>query len=201
MLDLVRERETRGVSFRCHQPILAFRFFLFLLSSFSSSPQLLVLSTCLLPAYLAFAFVQRTELSFLMAKGIRSKCKRAARTELRKVLSIPLMKKQTERAVHALTEGLKQKQQDTLTGLRKVLVAQKPKKGASSSSSSSSSSSAAGEDEAAAAAADEEDDDDVEMGANEISAPKSNAAAAKEAFIKRKGSKPRNNPGKEMVWF
>jgi hypothetical protein len=137
-----------------------------------------------------------------MAKGIRSKCKRAARTELRKALSIPLMKKQTERAAHALTEGLKQKQhQDTLTGLRKVLAAQKPKKGGAAASSSSSSS-------GAAAAADEEEDDDeegdeVEMAADTAAAaaPKSNAAAAKEAFIKRKGSKPRNNPGKELVWF
>jgi hypothetical protein len=140
-----------------------------------------------------------------MAKGIRSKCKRAARTELRKALSIPLMKKQTERAAHALTEGLKQKQhQDTLTGLRKVLAAQKPKKGGAAAASSSSSSSSG-----AAATADEEEEDEdeegdeVEMAADTAAAaaPKSNAAVAKEAFIKRKGSKPRNNPGKELVWF
>jgi N-methylhydantoinase A/oxoprolinase/acetone carboxylase beta subunit len=120
-----------------------------------------------------------------MAKGIRSKCKREARRELRKVLSIPIIKKQTLTAHKALVEGLKEKNQSSsIVSLKKVLGKGK------------------GAEKAVAMEAEDADgDDEVEVPA-EVEPPKSKSAIAKEEFVnKKKGSKPKNNPGKELVWF
>jgi hypothetical protein len=133
-----------------------------------------------------------------MAKGLRSKGKRANRTELRKVLTIPIIKKQTEKVASKLQDGLKQKNKSTtILSLRKVLVARNKNagKGGGVMLANGLAQAMAGKEEKDAG--DDEMDEEVE---GEEGQP-SNTQKSKEEFVKRKGSKPRNNPGKEMVWF
>ena len=102
----------------------------------------------------------------------------------------PLIKKQNEKAAAALQEGLKQRTNSLSTSaLRKVLVVKKK------------------DDKGKKASAPTEDEEEVDMelegdDEEEEAVTGSNSSKAKEEFIqKRKGSKPRNNPGKELVWF
>ena len=140
--------------------------------------------------------------SLIMAKGLRSKCKRAARSELRKVLTIPIIKKQTERVALKLQDGLKQKNKSTsILSLRKVLVARNKNagKGKGTSLANGLAQAMAGKEEKDAGDDDDADEMDAEDEGEE--GQQSNKQKSKEEFVKRKGSKPRNNPGKEMVWF
>lgn len=133
-----------------------------------------------------------------MAKGLRSKCKRANRTELRKAVSIPIIKKQQERVATKLQDGLKQKNKSTtILSLRKVLVARNKNagKGGGVSLANGLAQAMAGKEEQDAGDDGMDEEEEGEEG------QPSNKQKAKEEFVKRKGSKPRNNPGKELVWF
>ena len=146
-------------------------------------------------------FIVPSGTSKAMAKGLRSKCKRAARSELRKVLTIPIIKKQTAAVASKLQDGLKQKNKSTtILSLRKVLVSRnKAGKGKGASLANGLAQAMAGKEDQDAG--DEGDADEMEAEDEGEEGQQSNAQKSKEEFVKRKGSKPRNNPGKEMVWF
>jgi CO dehydrogenase/acetyl-CoA synthase beta subunit len=120
-----------------------------------------------------------------MAKGMRSKCKRANRAQIRKTLTAPLIKKRAEAISKKIKEGLENKDGvNTINAL----------KGAFQLAGSS----AAPTDENMLVEADEEEEEEEEEAEEEF---KSNRTLAKEEFIKKRGSKARVNPGKQLVWF
>jgi Protein of unknown function (DUF2423) len=119
-----------------------------------------------------------------MAKGMRSKCKRANRAQIRKTLTAPLIKKRAETISRKIKEGLENKDGvNTINAL----------KGAFQLAGSS----AATADENMLVEADEEEEEEEEV-EEEF---KSNRTLAKEEFMKKRGSKARVNPGKQLVWF
>jgi ribosomal protein L12E/L44/L45/RPP1/RPP2 len=122
-----------------------------------------------------------------MAKGLRSKCKRANRAQLRKTLSDPIIKKRVETLHKALEDKLKESRDgiSNFDSLKSAFQA-----------ASSGGDSAAGD-----MAIEEEDEDEEEDEEEEGEEFKSKRTIAKEDFIKKKGSKARINPGKQLVWF
>ena len=118
-----------------------------------------------------------------MAKGLRSKCKRANRAQLRKTLSDPIIKKRAELISKSIKEGLEKKEGvSTINALKSAFQA------VNSSATSTE------ED----MTIEEEDEEEEEEEGEEF---KSKRTLAKEEFIKKRGSKARINPGKELVWF
>ena len=126
-----------------------------------------------------------------MAKGLRSKCKRANRAHFRKTLTNPIIKKRAELISQAIKEGLEDKEGvSTINALRSTFQI------------ASSGAAAAAEnkmvvDEEEGEEEEEEEEEVVEVGETF----KSSKTLSKEAFLKKRGSKPRINPGKELVWF
>ena len=119
-----------------------------------------------------------------MAKGLRSKCKRANRAHFRKTLTNPIIKKRAELISQAIKEGLEDKEGvSTINALRSTFQI-----------ASSGTAAAAGND---MVVDEEEEEEVVEVGETF----KSSKTLSKEAFLKKRGSKPRINPGKELVWF
>jgi CO dehydrogenase/acetyl-CoA synthase beta subunit len=115
-----------------------------------------------------------------MAKGLRSKCKRANRAQLRKTLSDPIIKKRAENIAIKIKEGLENK-----AGVTTINALKNAFKAAGSA------------EEDMIVEEDEEEEEEEEEGVEF----KSNRTLAKEEFIKKRGSKARVNPGKELVWF
>lgn len=123
-----------------------------------------------------------------MAKGLRSKCKRANRAQLRKVLSDPIIKKRVEVLSEKIKEGLKVK-----TGVSSISALKNAFQAASSNQQTT--------EEDMTTEDIEEDDEEEEEEEEEEQEFKSKRQLAKEEFIKKRGSKARVNPGKELVWF
>ena len=123
-----------------------------------------------------------------MAKGLRSKCKRANRAQLRKTLSDPIIKKRAELISIKIKDGLADKV--GVTTFNALKSAFQASGGAVASAEEEMTVEAEGEEEEEE---EEEEDEGVEF--------KSNRTLAKEEFIKKRGSKARVNPGKELVWF
>ena len=124
-----------------------------------------------------------------MAKGIRSKNKRKNRSELRKVLSQPIMQKRLELQNEAIKRDLKEKMGGkTILGLKSKLIGK-------STDASQKASVATAEDEDDA---DDDDDDDNNAMAEDQHQPKESIS---EKLKKKKGSKAKSNPAKELTWF
>ena len=116
---------------------------------------------------------------------MRSKCKRANRAQIRKTLTAPIIKKRAEAISKKIKEGLENKEGvNTINAL----------KGAFQIAGSN----AATTDENMLVEADEEEEEEEEEVEEEF---KSNRTLAKEEFMKKRGSKARINPGKQLVWF
>jgi ribosomal protein L12E/L44/L45/RPP1/RPP2 len=120
-----------------------------------------------------------------MAKGLRSKGKRANRAQLRKTLVDPIIKKRVETLHKALKERLKESREgiSNFDSLKSAFQA-----------ASSGGDSVAGD----MAIEEEEEEQEEEEEGEEF---KSKRTIAKEEFIKKRGSKARINPGKQLVWF
>ena len=129
-----------------------------------------------------------------MAKGLRSKCKRANRAHFRKTLTNPIIKKRAELISQAIKEGLEDKEGvSTINALRSTFQI-----------ASSGTAAAAGNDMVVdeEEGAEEEEEEEEEEEVVEVGETfKSSKTLSKEAFLKKRGSKPRINPGKELVWF
>lgn len=123
-----------------------------------------------------------------MAKGLRSKCKRANRAQIRKTLTNPIIKKRAEAISQSIKDGLVNKE-----GVSSIDAL----KSAFQASSSSLPNISETEDSMAVDMEDEEEEEEEETG-EEF---KSSRTLAKEAFMKKKGSKAKVNPGKQLVWF
>ena len=122
-----------------------------------------------------------------MAKGLRSKCKRANRAQLRKTLSDPIIKKRAELISKSIKEGLEKKEGVTTINALK------------SAFQTANGSAASTEEDMTVEEEDEEEEEEEEEDEGEEF--KSKRTLAKEEFIKKRGSKARINPGKELVWF
>lgn len=113
-----------------------------------------------------------------MAKGIRSKSKRANRSLIRKTLTEPMMRERQNVMSAAIKKDLEEKNGSSLKTLSKALGNSEVMK----------------------------DDDDESEEEEEITLPHT-TDRKKEGFSflrrnpKTKGSKPRNNPGKQLEWF
>jgi hypothetical protein len=101
-----------------------------------------------------------------MAKGLRSKVKRANRTSLRERLTLPIQKKRQEEISKKIEEDLALVKGNTMTNLRNKLSGFKH-----------------------------------EVKIVELPKLKEEFNPESTKTTKKKGSKPRNNPGKELVWF
>ena len=122
-----------------------------------------------------------------MAKGLRSKCKRANRAQIRKTLTNPIIKKRAEAISQSIKDGLVNKEGvSSIDALKSAFQA-----------SSSSLPNISEAEESMAVEMEEEEEEEEETG-EEF---KSSRTLAKEAFKKKRGSKARVNPGKELVWF
>ena len=127
-----------------------------------------------------------------MAKGLRSKCKRANRAHFRKTLTNPIIKKRAELISQAIKEGLEDKEGvSTINALRSTFQI------ASSGAAAAENDMVVDEEEGVEEEDEEEEEEVVEVGETF----KSSKTLSKEAFLKKRGSKPRINPGKELVWF
>ena len=130
-----------------------------------------------------------------MAKGLRSKCKRANRAHFRKTLTNPIIKKRAELISQAIKEGLEDKEGvSTINALRSTFQV-----ASSGAAAAVSENSMIVDDEEGDEEEEEEEEEVVEEEVGETF--KSSKTLSKEAFLKKRGSKPRINPGKELVWF
>ena len=124
-----------------------------------------------------------------MAKGMRSKCKRANRSLLRKNLTLPIIAKRVEKVSNLIANDLMGKEsKSSMLALKKAFQTDK----------NVNTTNDEGEEE------DEVDiTGDYEHEANNIVDQSESKAAKriKSLCVKRTGSKPRNNPGKQLVWF
>ena len=127
-----------------------------------------------------------------MAKGLRSKCKRANRAHFRKTLTNPIIKKRAELISKAIKEGLEDKEGvSTINALRSTFQV-----------ASSGAAVAVAENDMIVDEEGVEDEEEEEVEVEEVGETfKSSKTLSKEAFLKKRGSKPRINPGKELVWF
>jgi Ran GTPase-activating protein (RanGAP) involved in mRNA processing and transport len=127
-----------------------------------------------------------------MAKGLRSKCKRANRAHFRKTLTNPIIKKRAELISKAIKEGLEDKEGvSTINALRSTFQV-----------ASSGAAVAVAENDMIVDEEEVEDEEEEEEEVEEVGETfKSSKTLSKEAFLKKRGSKPRINPGKELVWF
>ena len=121
-----------------------------------------------------------------MAKGLRSKSKRANRTQLRKVLVEPIIRNRTEALSKKIEDNIAAKNTDSILKLTKVFNNNKKNK----------------ED-----IMDEDDDDDDNDNDNDNNddddKKKAKSILLKDKLKKLKGSKPKTsrNQGKQLVWF
>lgn len=125
-----------------------------------------------------------------MAKGLRSKDKRANRSKLRNEITIPAMKIRQEIIAKRLSDDLKESSGKSITHLKKVLSNNKASESKTSKTSSSSNTV----------------EDDIKtkgVGENKAKLHKYSKIILPTAAttIKKRGSKARNNPNKELVWF
>lgn len=115
-----------------------------------------------------------------MAKGIRSKSKRANRSLIRKNLTEPMMRERQNVMAAAIKKDLEEKNGSSLNGISQTLGAK---------------------------AVVMKDDDDESEEEEEITLPHTTDRGKKDFnFLRRsnpktKGSKPRSNPGKQLEWF
>lgn len=116
-----------------------------------------------------------------MAKGLRSKCKRKNRSRLREELMLPVVKKRQDNIFKSIQDGIKQKTGKTIVGLKSLLTT-----GKASSEVAKVTKPPVLEDDKM-----EKVDDVVE----ETDEPTQSFQP------KKRGSKPRANPGKVLVWF
>ena len=121
-----------------------------------------------------------------MAKGLRSKCKRANRTQLRKVLVEPIIRNRTEALSKKLEDSIASKNTDTILKLTNVFNRSNKKN----------------KDDIM----DEDNDDDDNNDDNnddDDNKKKAKSIVLKDKLKKLKGSKPKTsrNQGKELVWF
>lgn len=125
-----------------------------------------------------------------MAKGLRSKCKRANRSMIRKTLTEPIMRKRQAEMSEALQKEIAEKRGDSIRTLSSLLPGSKKEESNDQNDM-------------------DEDEEELEVTDNNTTGsgnvPKSGSKQKGFTFLRRnpkaKGSKPRNNPGKEMVWF
>ena len=131
-----------------------------------------------------------------MAKGLRSKCKRANRAHFRKTLTNPIIKKRAELISKAIKEGLEDKEGvSTINALRSTFQV-------ASSGAAIAVAVAVAENDMIVDEEEVEDEEEEEEEVEEVGETfKSSKTLSKEAFLKKRGSKPRINPGKELVWF
>lgn len=133
-----------------------------------------------------------------MAKGIRSKSKRANRTFLRKTLFKPQIEKRQKELHKKLITDLKSRKGNSIALLKKKL--------STSSNICSALQQPVGKNEA-----DVENDEKMSQESNKMetddpeetksSSSEGNEKKIKVINVKKKGSKPRINPNKELVWF
>lgn len=123
-----------------------------------------------------------------MAKGIRSKSKRANRSLIRKTLTEPITRKRQELIAESIRRDLAEKGGDSIKSLASLLPGAKAEKGDTDEM---------------------EQEEELEDGGVEAQQggklAKTGSKQKGFSFLRRdlkpKGSKPRNNPGKELVWF
>jgi hypothetical protein len=113
-----------------------------------------------------------------MAKGIRSKSQRKNRSLIRKTVSEPIMRVRQEAMAAALKKELEEKRGSSLKDLKSKIPGGKVQIDGAVEENS------------------DDDQEDEETGKEE---------KKKFSFLRKttgkKGSKPRNNPGKELTWF
>ena len=119
-----------------------------------------------------------------MAKGLRSKSKRANHTQLRKVLVEPIIRKRTEHLSKKLEDTLTSKNCDSLIALTKVF------------NRNNKNNDIMDED-------DNDDDDNDDDNDNDDNKKKEKSIQLKDKLKKIKGSKPKTarNQGKQLEWF
>lgn len=124
-----------------------------------------------------------------MAKGLRSKTKRRARTLLRETLSGPLAVKRQQKIAENIKSSLGDKSFSSILKLKSVLsTGDKQKKPGD-------------------AVHDEEDDEEEEKPCGENKAYPSSAIRKPSKFVverrsvRKTGKQPGRNEGKELVWF
>jgi hypothetical protein len=131
-----------------------------------------------------------------MAKSIRSKSKRKNRNALRQQISIPAIKIRQASISKKLTDGLAASHGSTLQQLKKTLA----------------SNSMTVEEDEVEAEEENEDQNDEDIHPDEVKAsevrelpPALNKNSKIKVLLgashKRRGSKPRNNPTKQLSWF
>eukprot|EP00428_Durinskia_dybowskii_P064013 CAMPEP_0170385114 /NCGR_PEP_ID=MMETSP0117_2-20130122/16347_1 /TAXON_ID=400756 /ORGANISM="Durinskia baltica, Strain CSIRO CS-38" /LENGTH=120 /DNA_ID=CAMNT_0010640885 /DNA_START=50 /DNA_END=409 /DNA_ORIENTATION=+ len=120
-----------------------------------------------------------------MAKGLRSKCKRANRSLIRKTLTEPIMRQRQAEMSEALKKELAEKRGDSITTLASLLPGNKAE---------------IKKDEEDMEDENEEDATDNQQGGQLPKSGKQKGFSFLRRNPKQKGSKPRSNPGKEMVW-
>ena len=118
-----------------------------------------------------------------MAKGLRSKSKRANRTQLRKVLVEPIIRLRTEHLSKKLEDTLTSKNCDSLIALTKVFNRNNKNNDIMDE--------------------DDEDDNDDNDDVDDDNKKKEKSIQLKEKLKKIKGSKPKTarNQGKQLEWF
>jgi hypothetical protein len=126
-----------------------------------------------------------------MAKGIRSKVKRANRTRLRKEIFLPNIKKRQETLHKQLVADLKSKGGNSIQNLRSKLM---PVRGKAVDDKM---------DAEGVGSDDEDEDEEEEQVLDGLGENVDRKALVEEAqnVGKKRGSKPRINPNKELVWF
>ena len=117
-----------------------------------------------------------------MAKGLRSKTKRKARSLIRETLSGPIAIKRQIKISNDIKSSLSEKNGSTIIGLKSILSNTKSELENSNDGSSVGS---------------------VESDPKPIGAINSVIVSKKHKYTikKKSGKQARNNPGKELVWF
>lgn len=126
-----------------------------------------------------------------MAKGIRSKKMRKNRAQIRKTVALPIIRKRQEKLAEALKKDLEKKAGKTITGLKGIFSKSNEKKTSKTVSN--------GED---VEGSEEEDSDEEEEEEVEVQNVKNKMLVIGKPTMKvKKGSKPKINPNKPLVWF
>lgn len=138
-----------------------------------------------------------------MAKGLRSKCMRKNRSLIRKIVSEPIIKKRQEKITEAIKKDLELKKNGSLTNLIKILASKQKKTNLKDKNGNNTNDN--NDDDMNNNEIQEDDDDEEEdkvvQGENIAKYTGSKLTSIKLNKTKYAGSKPRNNPGKELEWF
>jgi hypothetical protein len=125
-----------------------------------------------------------------MAKGLRSKCKRANRSLIRKTLTEPITRQRQAEMSAALLKELAEKRGDSIKSLASLMPNNAPKVVKDVE-----------EDDMDEDEAEEDNEEDAGGKVAKTGSKQKGFTFLRRTSTKTKGSKPRNNPGKQLVWF